>query len=54
MESLYWYLTVSVGLCLFALADLVSHRTWHIAVMVVAVLAFAVCVGFSVSALPAP
>lgn len=50
--SLWWYVALSGGLICFTLADLVSHRTWHVALMVVALLAFVACAALSVWAIP--
>lgn len=52
MLPLSWYLAMSVGLCLFVLADLISHRTWHVAVLVLALVAFAACTALAVYAIP--
>lgn len=54
MVPLSWYLVMSVGLFLFVLADLISDRTWHVTVLVLAMVAFAVCAVLAVTAIPAP
>jgi hypothetical protein len=49
-----WCVAISIGLLFYVLADLVSHRTWHIAVLVVALVAFTAAVVLSVTVIPAP
>lgn len=51
--SPWWFVALSAGLICLTLAELISHRTAHVAFLVVSLLAFVACAALSLWAVPA-